>query len=293
MNALAIHGSTIYAGGNFSVGGTARNCLAAIGADGTVLSWDPNANGPVYALAISGSIVYAGGEFTSIGGTTRNRLALIHTNGSLQPWDPNANGTVYALAIRGSIVYAGGYFTSIGGTARNYLAAINGPGPNEGTLSEGWKTFADAPVYAITISSDVIYVGGEFTQIDEGGGSGYQTRNHLAAIDKDGVLDSLNLDPDDAVTALAILEDGSLLYTGGYFSHIDGTSRTGLGAIDIDGNSLSSWNPSPNNGVSALALSSDGNTVYTGGYFSSIGGNHDEKPPGCHRLGRYPVVLES
>ena len=273
VNALAINGSSIYAGGNFSVGGTARNRLAAIDANGTLLSWDPNANSDVYALAISGSRVYIGGDFTSIGGTTRNRLAAISTGGTLLSWDPNANSRVYALAIRGSRVYAGGEFTSIGGTTRNYLAAINDAGGmDEGTLSEGWKTSADGIVNAIAISGGTVYVGGEFTQIDEGYGSGYQTRNHLAAIDNDGGLYSFNFDLDDSVTALAIMEEGSLLYIGGYFSSIGGTTRYNLAAIDVEVNSLSSWDPNPDSGVNALALSGDGETVYTGGYFSSIGG---------------------
>jgi hypothetical protein len=102
-------GSTVYAGGEFTtIGGTARNYLAAIGTDDTLGSWNPNANGTVYALAVSGSTVYAGGNFTTILGNARNRLAAIDVNGTLGSWNPDANNYVNTLAVSGSTVYAGG-----------------------------------------------------------------------------------------------------------------------------------------------------------------------------------------
>jgi hypothetical protein len=140
--ALAVSGSTVYAGGSFTCFGNCpsgtenstkwtRNCLAAIGTDGTIQPWNPDVGGifpTVNALAVSGSTVYAGGDFTSIGGITRNRLAAIHTDGSLQSWNPNANIAVLALAVSGSTVYAGGAFTSIGGIPRNRIVSINADG---------------------------------------------------------------------------------------------------------------------------------------------------------------------
>jgi hypothetical protein len=50
------------------VGGVARSNIAHILSNDTVdLSWDPEANGAVFALAVSGSTVYTGGQFTSTG----------------------------------------------------------------------------------------------------------------------------------------------------------------------------------------------------------------------------------
>ena len=72
MNALAVSGSTVYAGGTFSsIGGQSRNRIAALDAStGDATAWDPNASNAVFALAVSGSTVYAGGDFTTIGGQT-------------------------------------------------------------------------------------------------------------------------------------------------------------------------------------------------------------------------------
>ena len=74
VNALAISGTTLYAGGSFlSVnGGTVRSELAAIDTTtGTATSFDPNMNNLVSALAISGTTLYAGGAFTSVNGGSK------------------------------------------------------------------------------------------------------------------------------------------------------------------------------------------------------------------------------
>ena len=69
VRALAVSGTTLYAGGHFtSIGGQSRNYIAALNtSDGTATSWNSNADNWVYSLALSGTTLYTGGQFTTIG----------------------------------------------------------------------------------------------------------------------------------------------------------------------------------------------------------------------------------
>ncbi|MDW8306883.1 MAG: WD40 repeat domain-containing protein, partial [Leptospiraceae bacterium] len=187
VKALAVSGNIVYAGGDFTtIGGNPRNYLAAMGTDGTLLPWNPNAGGgAVNSLVVSGNTVYVGGWFTSISSTSRNYLAAIsidntclatYSSSCLLSWNPNPNNAVGTLAFSGNTVYAGGYFTNIGGANREYLAAIStnsillpwNPNPGGGLVS------------IIVASGKTLYLGGNFTSL------GSYTAERIASVNSDG-----------------------------------------------------------------------------------------------------------
>jgi hypothetical protein len=112
--ALAVSGSDLYVGGEFTTaGGIAANKIA---------KWDGNTwsalgsgmggddiHARVFALAASGSDLYAGGYFTMAGGNAARNIAK-WDGSSWSALGAGMNENVYALAVSGSDLYAGGRF---------------------------------------------------------------------------------------------------------------------------------------------------------------------------------------
>jgi hypothetical protein len=162
--ALALSGTTLYAGGSFSTaGGSAANFVAQW--DGS--SWSPlgsGVNGIVYALALSNSTLYAGGSFTTAGGSAANNIAQLNAS-SWSPLGSGINGYVYGLAVSGSTLYAGGSFTTAGGNSANNIAQWDGSSWSPlGSGISGAGGDLDGPyVNALLVSGSTLYVGGDFT----------------------------------------------------------------------------------------------------------------------------------
>jgi hypothetical protein len=159
VSALAVSGSTLYAGGDFlTAGGSAAYSIAQWNGS----SWSALGSGINYAvtaLAVSGSTLYAGGYFTQAGGSAANNIA--QWNGS--SWSALGSGmggeypSVSALAVSGGTLYAGGDFTQAGGSAANDIAQWNG---------SSWSSLGSGmnyAVYALAASGGTLYAGGIFT----------------------------------------------------------------------------------------------------------------------------------
>jgi hypothetical protein len=191
VNAIAVDGSTVYAGGSFTGvnGGTTRNHLAAfdsLTADAT--DFDPNVNGAVHALAVNDATVYAGGNFTAVnGGTTRWGAAAFETGGAGEfgepsaaeagdatAWNPRLErltptgsheaGTVNGLAVAGKLVYLGGDFDFINDCSGTCLQGAAGAvDSTDGTALPTWLPEPNATVNTITLGQDGVLLGGVFT----------------------------------------------------------------------------------------------------------------------------------
>jgi len=75
-----VDGATVYLGGAFTtVGGVARNRVAAVGTNGTLAAWNPNVNSTVTALKThTGAMtIYVGGSFTTVGLDARASYAQL------------------------------------------------------------------------------------------------------------------------------------------------------------------------------------------------------------------------
>jgi hypothetical protein len=126
--ALAVSGTDLYAGGEFTrAGGVTANNIAKW--DGT--AWSVLGSGmdsDVLALAVNGTDLYAGGWFATAGGVPANGIAK--WNGSA--WSALGSGMggldpfVYALAAGGAgHLFVGGTFSLTGTNVSPYIAQAN------------------------------------------------------------------------------------------------------------------------------------------------------------------------
>jgi hypothetical protein len=288
VSAVAVSGSTVYAGGGFDTvnGSQGRSSFAAFDAvSGVAEPYDlglSSADGAVpvvSAIAVSSSVVYVGGEFTSVngGGTARNNLAAFdRTTGNATSFDPDVNrgpsgGSVSSLALGSDgVVYAGGAFTTVnGGVSRRSLASFDGTTGRVTGFAPTINSGISPEVRTIQISGSTVYVGGDFTS------AGGVARNNLAAIDlTTGEPTSFDPNVDDPVYALQL--SGSTLYAGGAFSMVNGsTGRNKLAAFDTASGVATAFDPNVGDhltgDVQDLAIS--GSTVYAGGSFSTVNGS--------------------
>jgi hypothetical protein len=275
VTAIAISGTDVYVGGDFTNAGgvTGANYIARWdGAQWHAVGGANAISAPVNAIAISGTDVYVGGNFTTAGGNPNaDRIAR---------WDGTQwhalgsgidNGFIQTIAISGTDVYVGGFFFNAGGiSGANYIARWDGTNWNAvgGANAIPGSSFA---VYAIAISGTNVYVGGNFTTA--GGVSG---ANYIARWDGttwSGLL-SGTFGINSQVNTIAI--SGTEVLVGGWFTRAGGVP--GANAIARwDGaqwHTVGGANAIPGSSSTVYAITITGTDVYVGGFFTNAGGNN-------------------
>ena len=199
VRAVVEAGGIAYLGGQFTKmvppgGGSSsyRKYLAAIdGTTGKLTSWNPNANGKVWAMELSADqkSVYVGGDFSYIGGRSVSKLARIDlATGKVDTkFRPKVKGRVRALALDGKSLYLGGEFSAVGGHPRPKLAAVDpvtgavlawtppplGPGRYLGQTGVPTPDYSPGHVFAVEAVGGKVFAGGTF--LDLGGHAGLAT----------------------------------------------------------------------------------------------------------------------
>jgi hypothetical protein len=240
--AICFYDNKVMSGGNFtSYGGESRNNIAAF------------------------DLANAGGSFTIAGGQTRNRVAALNAllpSGAAFNWNPGFNDSVLTIAVMDKTIFLGGRFTQVGAgflnQTRNRLAAIT----NMGDVL-AWNANANGTVRTMTIKDNLLYAGGDFTQVDG------ETRQFIAAIDVEtGRPSSWNPVMNGVVRT--IHTQNTLVYAGGDFTSVNNKTRNRICAINISDGAVTDWDPNANNIVNGMVISN--NIIYVGGRFTHIGG---------------------
>lgn len=233
-------------------------------------------NGRVWDILRAGDRIYLAGRFTEVtnpDGTTfaRNNLAALDAStGRVTGWNPNVSKLSgassvqkMALSADGSRLFVGGDFTHVGGLTRGRLAAVD---PVTGAVDRAWRADANNTVFALGTSGTRLHFGGSFTTVAG------QPRERLAAVEQaTGALDPLwkptaSRDFDaqkPSVKAMDVSSDGTRVYVGGYFSHVNHAWTRKLAAVDaVTGTLIKTFKPDDPNNI--LDIDVAGGRVYTG-----------------------------
>lgn len=257
VDAIAVSGTTVYVGGDFThayAGGrtVARQRLAAFdGQSGALLAWNPSADGVVRALATSGGVVYAAGEFGTVSGANRDSLVELNgTTGAVAPFKHSISGKPLALATDARHVYVGGTFTAVDGTTRGDVAAFS---LGTGALDTAWAATVDGSVEALAATTDRVYLAGMFHKTDNTSSTGKLT----AVNPTTGALDASFLPrPKIDVRGITVGSDGRVY-----------TAQAGQGgrAVAYNRNGTPRWTRVFDG--DAQAVVAIGDTAYVGGHF--------------------------
>ena len=256
VRAIAVSGSTIYVGGDFStLGSAARANVGAVTDTGTVTAWNPGADSTVSALAVDGTDVVAGGSFSQLGGENRARLARITSAGAVTAWAPEPDGIVTALVPGPSAMIVGGQFSTLGGATRRGVALVDAAG-----VATAWNAGLNGNVSSIARDGDTAWLAGSFGA----------PRAGLAAVSLTSGA-ALAFDAQVAGGLQAVAVSGGVVYAGGQYFEAGGTPRNCFGAFDATTGALTAWYPDAGDTCEGHALAIAGTDVLVGGLFEQLG----------------------
>lgn len=280
VRALAVQpdGGVVIGGFFSSVGGTPRNFIARVNANGALDgTFNPGSgpNGQVNALVrqADGKVVI-GGQFTSVNGTNRGFIARLNLDGSLDTtFDPGtgASATVRALALLadGSVI-AGGDFQFMNGVSSRGLARLDTTGAVNGVFAANLTNGVNGSVFSVAVHQGThLVVGGSFTDVVNGTG-----RTNLARFTVNGQLDNaFNAAADGAVNTMTVQADGRLLLGGG-FNMVNGVARSRVARLAADGtlDPTINFGTGADNDVTATLEQFHNGQLVLGGAFTTFGG---------------------
>ncbi len=122
---------------------------------------------------------------------------------------------------------------------------------------------------------DVVYVGGQFTEVRRWAGDDWVNQPYLAAFDAETGRPIADFSPqlNGTVFALETSSDGSQLFVGGEFTEVNGQSRVGLVALDpTTGDTIASFGTTiAGTKIPAVNdLERVGSQLYVGGSFTTV-----------------------
>jgi hypothetical protein len=180
-------------------------------------------------------------------------------NMQLLPDNYMSNGIVSSITEDDDNIYLGGNFTFIG-KSEPFGAAIS---TRSNTISYHFANPNAQVNVSLEDGQGGWFIAGAFLQV---GGQAMQGFAHILS---NGTLDpTWNLNPNNLISSLYI--SGGVLYVGGIFTTISGTSRSRFAAYDISTKSLLGFNPTFDGEVRSMLVVGD--ELILGGSFTNVNG---------------------
>ncbi|MGH1525255.1 PKD domain-containing protein [Leifsonia sp. L25] len=242
-------------------------------------------DGVAWAQTVVGNTVYVAGKFNnarpagSAAGTNNtprsNLLAYDITTGNLiSSFNVPLNAQALAITASpdGSRVYVGGDFTTAGGGNYYRIVAIS---TATGQVISSFRPIMESEVRALAATNTAVYAGGTFSTVN-GTATGYIAKINAA----DGSLNTTwGASADYVVDALAVSPDGTKVYAGGRFQHVNGGNNAyGLAMFDGTSGAFTTFGANSvvrdagtQAGITSLYATTD--RVYGSGYVFGSGGN--------------------
>jgi hypothetical protein len=288
VNTIAISGTDVYVGGNFTSAGSVSGADYIARWNGTtwsgLLSGTFGISNTVNTIAISGTDVYVGGAFINAGGVPGADY-IARWNSANNTWNLVGGASaisgffpfVGTIVLSGTDVYVGGFFTNAGNVpGASYIARWNSA--NNTWNLVGAANAINAAVQDIKVSGSSVYIGGQFTNAGGNNANDHLTRWTGSAFVPPGSETTGPLNG----TVSAVVVSGTEVYVGGTFTN----------AGNVPGaNYVAKWNGTTwsgllsgtfgiGNTVNTIAIS--GTDVYVGGNFTNAGG-----VPGADYIARW------
>ena len=261
-----LDGNILISGTFQAIGGVTRSGLALLNDQGELLEDLQTGTQAAFAIHSSEDTLLIGSIATPNYRTVpRGGLAKLTKDGDIAEWQTGVNEQVFALAYHNDTLYAGGQFTeTLGGVARNRLAAFD---PTNGALKTDWTPQANGGlVRGIVGRSGELHIVGEFNDVNGNPSAG------LATLTASGQF--VVRMPEVTGGVQSVARDGVNLYIAGSFTHVDGTPRYRVAAVNSATGALLPWNPdlSQDLGMGSVILNTI--DVFSGRVY--IGGRFDE-----------------
>lgn len=269
IDAMAVNGNTLFAGGIFYVntpdynwynysarfnGSSWTTCGSGTGNDG----WGMNDN-PIAMISFGGSL-YAGGNFTTAGGDPLDPQVAMYVAGfDGSQWNPVGGGTnehITDMVVFNNQLIVSGYFTQAGSVGANYIAAWDGSSWH--SLGSGMGSSGVCKVTALAVHNGALYAGGLF---ETAGGTAANNIAKWNGTSWSAVGNGIS------GQVYALVSYHGNLYAGGNFSAASGDPGDYI--IKWNGSQWSEVNGGTDDAVNWFLVKD--NNLYVGGYFTMAG----------------------